>query len=345
MRFWLVALLPLACAAKPARPTEPAATGPGGSPRPADSGAFWAAWGDGKAEVDTYHLVQPRYGALRDGTATLIYVTEDFSWSERVKADPGAHPAEDLRPVLKLNASRDFITGVYPYHVMTSVFTRVEPGDGMRALDPLKLTFSATEWCGMVYEEWVPSAGALARTAHTYFDADTRPPRTEAVPADVIYEDALPILVRGLRGDWLAPGGVTEVPSLPSFLEARFAHTEAAVRTLRVERSAPVEPRVVDGVTVEVERWTTRAAGGPATTWFVERDGARRLVAWEVDSGERAELVASVRMPYWQLNKAGDEAQRAALRLPEGPVLPVGVAPAVGAAGGVGVGGAPEGAR
>src|SRR5439155_6663326 len=47
---------------------------------------FWSYWGDGKAELDGYALVEPRYGEPRDGTAVLIYVTEDFSDSARVKA-------------------------------------------------------------------------------------------------------------------------------------------------------------------------------------------------------------------------------------------------------------------
>ena len=40
---------------------------------------FWKHWGDGKAELDRYALTQPRYGELRQGTAVLIFVTEDFS--------------------------------------------------------------------------------------------------------------------------------------------------------------------------------------------------------------------------------------------------------------------------
>ncbi len=58
----------------------------------ADADEFWSHWGDGKAELDGYALTQPRYGELREGTAVLIFVTEDFSDSlTRVKADPGVN--------------------------------------------------------------------------------------------------------------------------------------------------------------------------------------------------------------------------------------------------------------
>ena len=95
---------------------------------PTDAQDFWAHWGDGKAELNGYSLKQPRYGAVRSGISVLIFVTEDFSDARRVKADAGKHPASDVYPVLKLNAVRDFSTGIYDYNVMTSTFLRVAPG-------------------------------------------------------------------------------------------------------------------------------------------------------------------------------------------------------------------------
>src|SRR5512142_2190543 len=74
---------------------------------------FWTFWGDGKAELDGYALVEPRYGQLREGTAVAIFVTEDFSDALRVKADPGKHPKSDVVPVMKVNLVRDFQTGIY----------------------------------------------------------------------------------------------------------------------------------------------------------------------------------------------------------------------------------------
>src|SRR6187200_267043 len=76
------------------------------SPALGHADEFWKHWGDGKAELDGYALTQPRYGQLRQGTAVLVFVTDDFSDSARVKADPGKHPASDVRPVLKLNFVR-----------------------------------------------------------------------------------------------------------------------------------------------------------------------------------------------------------------------------------------------
>lgn len=310
----MIFALLLACGAAPADSTASlpsAAAAPATAPRD-----FWAHWGDGKAELSGYALTQPRYGEPRDGTAVLIFVTEDFSWSERVKADPGQHPDADIRKVLKVNANRDFQTGIYPYHVMTSVFARVDAGDGMPAFSPIKTAFSAQEWCGMVYTEATMGPGDLRRVEHTYFDGDTRPPATIAVPGDVVYGDALPLVVRGFGGPAVEPGGEATVPWWPSTLSVRFAHEEPKLGEARIARAAATETLVVPAGTFTVERWTVSPKGEPATTWWVEAAPPRRVVAWAGEDGERAELRGSARLPYWKLNNPGDEPWREKIGLP-----------------------------
>src|SRR5258706_14867771 len=74
---------------------------------PVFEGSFWDHWGDGRAELSGYDLVFPRYGEERRGMAVAIFVTETFSNSLRVKADPGKHPAADEIPVLKVHLGQD----------------------------------------------------------------------------------------------------------------------------------------------------------------------------------------------------------------------------------------------
>lgn len=253
----------------------------------------WKTWGDGQAEVASYTLTQPRYGHLYEGVATLIFVTEDFSFEARVKADPGAHPASDLRKVMKLHEARDFRTGIYDYAVATSTFVRLEAGDGMRALDPLKIAFSASEWCGIVYDELIDSR----LTSHTYFDSDDGPPRDLPLPAGIVYGDAVPVLVRGFLGDWLADGEKRTVPYLPRFIDARFAHTPLAVERATVSRAGGAY---------------TVAVGGTTTTWRMEKG---RIAGWESSTGEKAVLRGVDRLPYWNLHNPGDESARSRIGL------------------------------
>ena len=78
------------------------------------STAFKKYWYAGKAEITSYKLEQARYGELRNGKAVLIYVTEPFSADKQVKADQNA-PSNIS--VLKLNSTKKFLTGIYPYSI------------------------------------------------------------------------------------------------------------------------------------------------------------------------------------------------------------------------------------
>jgi hypothetical protein len=49
--------------------------------------AFKNYWYKGKAEVNSYNLLQSRYGEVREGKAMLLFVTEDFSKKKQVKLD------------------------------------------------------------------------------------------------------------------------------------------------------------------------------------------------------------------------------------------------------------------
>jgi hypothetical protein len=107
------------------------------------SAAFKDYWFNGTAEVSSYTLNQARYGAMREGTAVLIFVTEDFDKKDQVKA---YQKSNNTRPVLKLNAIRDFKTGIYPYHIMSSTFLPLDKKE-----NAVKIATSIQEWCGHTY--------------------------------------------------------------------------------------------------------------------------------------------------------------------------------------------------
>lgn len=101
---------------------------------------FNAYWYEGKAEITSYKLTQVRYGELHEGTAVNIFVTEDFLPEKQVKAD---YKNDKNVPILKLNSTKKFTTGIYPYSLMTSTFTPIDLNK-----ETIKISFSAQEWCG-----------------------------------------------------------------------------------------------------------------------------------------------------------------------------------------------------
>ena len=105
-------------------------------------------WYSGLAEVNTYELSQARYGEMRSGTAALIFVTEPFLIEEQVKSDYPDSDPDNVMSVLKCNLTKQFHTGIYPYSIMTSVFTPVD-----KPQTPVKVVSSCQEWCGTTYSQ------------------------------------------------------------------------------------------------------------------------------------------------------------------------------------------------
>jgi hypothetical protein len=269
---------------------------------------FWRHWGDGRGELSGYDLVFSRYGEARRGTAVAIFVTEPFSQSVRVKADPGKHPKSDEFQVMKLNLVRDFPTGIYDYNVMTSAFVGLEPRGGRPAGSPTKVSFSSQEWCGHVYAQALFDRDAVRVVSHSYFDGEADQSLRLPGAPDVLAEDALPLWARGLAAPVLAPGATREVRLVRSLLVSRLRHLPVTTEGARLERSAGSTSVTVPAGTFEVETLSATIAGGRTWTFWVEKAAPRRLVRWTSSDGEDARLLGSDRLAYWQLNRAGGEA-------------------------------------
>ncbi|TBW29356.1 septum formation inhibitor Maf [Gramella sp. KN1008] len=120
-------------------------------------------WYSGTAEITSYDLKQARYGEIRDGEAVLIFVTEDFLPKEQVKAN--AQNDKNIS-VLKLNSTKKFLTGIYPYSIMESTFF---PLNGKE--HALKVSASVQEWCGQVYMQ-LNNRNKFEITGHSYFQGE-----------------------------------------------------------------------------------------------------------------------------------------------------------------------------
>ncbi|WOD43723.1 septum formation inhibitor Maf [Hwangdonia lutea] len=127
------------------------------------SQAFKDYWYAGKAEITSYQLEQARYGEIREGKAVLIYVTEDFLPNKQVKAD---NQNPNNISVLKLNATKKFNTGLYPYSIMQSTFYPVANNQ-----HAIKLTSSIQEWCGQVYAQ-LNNKNKFEISAYSYFESE-----------------------------------------------------------------------------------------------------------------------------------------------------------------------------
>jgi hypothetical protein len=262
---------------------------------------FESHWRDGRAEMDGYRLTIERYGETRVGEAVMIFVTEPFSESERVKADdPQANPGDTFE-AFKLNLVRDFQTGVYDYNTMTSAFVRADD------FSPAKISFTSAEWCGHVYEELIFHPNQIGSAIFSYFQGESSVTALER-PSDGIAEDNLFILLRGLRGDFLEPGERVEVPLLPGSLHRRLQHRPLGWTTATIERLEEPETVEVPAGVFETIVYEVRVAGGRNGHFHIESDYPHRIVRYDWGD-ESAELLGSERMAYWRLNGEGDESR------------------------------------
>jgi len=143
---------------------------------------------------------------------------------------------------------------------------------------------------------------------HSYFDGEADGKDELGSPKDGVFEDALPILLRGWGGVYLQPGETRTVPILPALLRARLEHRRLAWTRAAIARGAGETRAVVPAGSFKVTTWTVAIEGGPTVTFQFESQAPYRLVRRFTDTGEDARLLGSARLAYWKLNGLGGEA-------------------------------------
>ena len=262
---------------------------------------FKEYWYAGDAEITSYNLQQARYGETRDGKAVLIYVTEPFLAQKQVKAD-GANP--DNIPVLKLNATKKYLTGIYPYSIMSSSFYPVH--DNQHAI---KVSFSAQEWCGQVYAQ-LNNRDSFEVMSHSYFEGEAD---QDLVLEKNILENELWNKIR--IDPQNLPTGEFEV--IPSLEYIRLSHKELkpykAILTLsssddvssyeidypELQRSLKIT--FVSTFPYGIEGWTETFTSGFG-------DNAKQLTS-------SATKINTIKTPYWKQNGNKDLSLRDSLGL------------------------------
>ena len=176
-------------------------------------------WFNGTAEISSYTLSQARYGELRDAQAVMVFVTEPFSKEYNTKADA---PTTNDPTVLKLNQTRNFTTGIYPYSMINSSFFPFENGE-----QSIKITTSVQEWCGHVYME-LQNNDQFNVNINSYFQGESV---TNLKLDKVDLEDDVWSKIR-LQPKLLKMG---EFSMIPSFFYMRLKHVKTKAYPVKAE--------------------------------------------------------------------------------------------------------------
>jgi hypothetical protein len=274
---------------------------------------FKQTWYAGKAEVSSFTLKQARYGEVRDGEAVLIFVTEDFSNNKLVKLDE-PEKINDKTRVLKMNMTKNFVTGVYPYSMMMSVFTPVSNNGKLKTL---KANCSSQEWCGHTFSQLKLNGEEYDWKLNSYFEKEGEEERT----MDAMWlEDEIWNRLR-INPENLPAGKVSLIPGL---MWQRFSHKlmqpEEAVCTLSRRSGSdtlaatysiyyPADNRTLkiyftDVFPYEIKGWEeTYPDGFGNNKKLLQTTAVQKKITW---------------LDYWQLNKNSDSTYRESLQLKNG---------------------------
>ena len=283
------------------------------TPVGAETPDFYAHWGDGKAEISSYRVVQPRYGESREGYGVLIFVTEDLNRNTYIKVESPT-PSSDRVYVLKLNNVLKFTTGIYDYSVMTSVFSAVEGFRGTKPFELMKVNLSSQEWCGHIFDEVRVADGGVRGALNSYFEREGLRSYSLDIPEGFRSEDHLLIQIRELKGPVMQAGESRSIRLLRSLWSFRTRHRPHALVDARLSKGTE-EAITVSNKSYEAIPWRWETDQWNTTVW-VETAYPRRILKWEDASGGRAELMVTVREPYWRLKTGQDEVYRQRLEIP-----------------------------
>lgn len=257
---------------------------------------FKTYWFNGTAEISSFKLTQSRYSEPRDGEAMLIYVTEDFLIDKQVKANQKSNKS---KLALKLNRTKKFVTGIYPYSIMNSSFTYLEEKNSLA-----KITTSIQEWCGQAYLQ-LNKKSILRIESHSYFEgeADQNINLENGLTEDEIWHS--------IR---IAPSKLPqgELKVLPSFEFLRLSHK-------------PIKFYQAMAVFETKKHYNNYNLSYPNLNRKLSIDFEKtvpyRIIKWEEidlsdpDKTTTAIIIKTLKLPYWQLNHLGDERLRDSLGL------------------------------
>lgn len=266
-------------------------------------------WYAGTGELNHFNLSQMRYGEKREGEAVLVYVTEDFLTEKQVKKESGNMPSVS---VLKLNMMKKFVTGIYDYSIMTSIFT---PMEYTKHPATLKSTFSSQDWCGQSFSQMNLKGRDLNYQTRSYFqnEGDT----AISMEATYVEED---IWTRArIEPQMLPLGKINMVPS-QEFLRLNHGELkpEKAQATLYLQVSDTEQNREIYIYTL------TYPDLGRSIQLKIQSAFPFKILSWEevlhADNPQKqqtttATLTHSEHRPYWQENHVKDEALRDSLGL------------------------------
>lgn len=255
-------------------------------------------WVDGNAEVTRYDLQQALHGELRQGDAVLIFETRDFLPDDGVETDSPDRKKMGALPVLKVNFTKAFETGVNPYSIMTWTYTPLQSAAHPRALAS---GTAIQEWSGHAWMQLDLRDDKYQVTGRSQIDAETN----HAVELEATWlEDEIWTRIR-LAPSTLPTGMVPMIPGGEQSLLRRRPLVAENAKVSLAEQS--------DGVMVYAIRY---AKSNRKLAIRFEKDFPHAILGWDEwyqdaagasgrNETTKATRAESIRLDY--RNRSGNE--------------------------------------
>jgi hypothetical protein len=264
---------------------------------------FGDYWYQSKAELSSYDLEQVRYGEKRTGNAVLIFVTEDFSKSKQVKLDNPQSAGDDAEKVMKLNFTKKFNTGIYPYSMMTSIFSPVYPDKDLHAR---KVTTSVQEWCGHVFMQLNNKGDNYQIESRSYFESEG----DENLNLEKVWlEDELWTLLR-LDPSQIPEGEIQLFPST-QYLRLKHKDSKAYTASVIITKNETLNELKIEYP--ELER---------KVSIYYNNQHPYQIEKWEETYPENGKMMTTsatlkkrIMLDYWNKNSVSDSTYRSAMGL------------------------------
>ncbi|MEO5906693.1 MAG: hypothetical protein ABIQ11_08205 [Saprospiraceae bacterium] len=267
---------------------------------PVDTKVFSDYWYQGQGEISTYNLSQSRYGEIHDGEVIFVFVTEDFSRSKQVKLDDPARHVSDAIKVMKLNTLKEFITGIYKYSMMSTVFTPINYQDYPHSL---KLVASSQDWCGQSFMQANYKGNRYEYRQMSYFEDEGD---TEYSLVSTSLEDEIWTKIR------VAPNTlpVGKVNMVPSAFYIRLSHHENKVYEAMTTLTSSQINYVYRIEYPDLER---------SLEILFQKEFPYRILSWKEVYGNNetttATLSSTMQSDYWNHHHPADEPMRNELKI------------------------------
>lgn len=268
-------------------------------------------WFDGKAEINTYQLKQNRYNTLHDGTAMLIFVTEDFLPDEQVKND--TYQNKNSTSILKKIEQRKFNTGIYDYTEYSTTFTPIQLEKYKKSF---KVTANSQDWCGTIFSQYNAQVKGYKGTVFSYFE--TEGDKVENIK-DGIVEGELYTRLR-MNPDLLPTGAFNLIPEpIVSMLMHYPLESFKATGSIN-QYTGEIEGENLEEYVVEIPdlKRTVKIVFESAAPFTIVAfyDSYPSIFDQKIRTTE-AVLINQTKLDYWNKHSKEDETLRKTIKLEE----------------------------